>query len=84
MEFVVNAIPLEAIIFFVPKNLRIFVTFSTQKYEFDLSRCFTGYVQLKNSPSRRRAASCEGELILPYDAVVYVVRGFHNFTLGFL
>jgi hypothetical protein len=50
----------------------------------DFSSCFTGYVQLENALCHREVASCEGELTLPCDAVLYGVRAFHNFALGFL
>jgi len=65
------------------KKRLIFVTLFTQECEFDFSSCFTGYVQLKDALSHREVASYEGELILPCDAVLYLVRVFHNFSLSF-
>lgn len=69
---------------FCPEKFGIFVTIVTHDWEFDFSCCFTGYVKLKNAVSHREVASWEGELILPCDAVLYVVRAFYIFTSGFL
>ena len=83
MKFGVSYMPLEAIVCLFQKTWN-FLKLFTQECEFDFYSCFEGYVQLKNALSHREVASCEGELILPRDAVSYVVRAFHNFTSGFL